>query len=304
MIKTILVPLDGSPLAEQGLQAACSVAREAGATLVLVRAVPFYALTHDDEINEAAALQKAQKYLRGVQRQVAASGIAADIDLLPADPVGAIQFALHEQHADLICMSTHGTGGVRQAIAGSVAKAVVRLSRVPILLVRTGGDQPLHVVGPFRRILVPLDGTPLAEAAPAFLAGEQLGRTADRILLRVVEPVVGATEVVISGGMRSELEAEAARATGQHHAEAADYLTAAGQRYPCETPWRTQVTLGYPPDEIVRVAAAERVDLIVMATHGRHGLDRLVHGSVASTVLHHAPAPLLLIQSPGTASPR
>lgn len=147
-----------------------------------------------------------------------------------------------------------------------------------------------------KTILVPLDGAPLAEAALAFLAGEQFGRTADRILLRMVEPVVGTPVPLVPGGGRPDLAA--ACATDRRRAMAAEYLAAVGRHHPWETPWRTQVALGYPSDEILRVATAEQADLIVLATHGRQGLDRLIHGSVAGTLLHHAPIPLLLIRPP------
>jgi nucleotide-binding universal stress UspA family protein len=298
MLKTILVPLDGSMLAEQALQPACSVAREADAALVLVRAVPFYALTHEDQIAEIDTLQEAQRYLRGVQQRLAAEGLTAAIAILPGDPVAAILFAAYERQADLICMSTHGATGLRHALVGSVAEAVLRLTPIPLLLVHAGMEHLPQAGAPFRTILVPLDGTPSAETALRFLADEPIGQAAHRILLRTVarEPVTAPP--LATGSAVDMCFAEADRETEEHRAEAAGYLDAAGHKYLGEASWRAQVACWDPADVIPRVAATEGVDLIVMAAHCRHGMDRLLHGGVAQTLVHVPPAPLLLIRAP------
>jgi nucleotide-binding universal stress UspA family protein len=301
MLKTILVPLEGSALAERALQPACSVARENDATLVLVRAVPFYALTRDDEIAEIGALQEARQYLCDVQQRLAAEGFAASTDLLPSEPVGAILFAAYEKQVDLICMSTHGNGGLRHALVGSVAEAVLRLAPAPLLLVRAGIEQAPGVTQPLRKILVPLDGTPFAEAALAFLAAEPLAHAAEWILLRTAAQALVTAPALATGSAVDACVEEAERETGEGRAEAARYLDAVGRRYLSGRAWRTQVALGAPADAIPQVAQAEHADVIVMATHGRHGMDRLLHGSVAGSVLRHAPAPLLLIHGPKTA---
>jgi nucleotide-binding universal stress UspA family protein len=304
MLKTILVPLDGSMLAEQALQPACSAAREADATLVLVRALPFYALTREDQIAEIDSLQEVQRYLRGIQQRLAAEGLTAVSAILPCDPVAAILFAAYERQADLICMSTHGATGLRHALGGSVAETVLRLVPTPLLLVHAGMEHLPRAGAPFRKILVPLDGTPLAEAALTFLADEPIGHAADRILLRTVARELMTAPPLATGSAVDMCFAEADRETEEHRAEAAGYLDAAGRKYLGAASWRAQVACGDPADVIPRVAAAEGVDLIVMATHGRHGMDRLLHGSVAGTLVQETPAPLLLIHAPKTVKHR
>ena len=304
MIKTVLVPLDGSQFAEQGLLAACRMARETGATLVLVRAVQFYGDTNENEAMELEVVREAQQYLHALKQRLESDGFTVRTEVLPALAARAILFAAEAQHADVISMSTHGRSGLRYALLGSVAEVVVRRSRRPILLVRApdGPEQPAPATTPFRNILVPLDGTRLGEAALSYLATEQLGHAAeDVILLRSVMPTMVAPMPLMSGEGAAELFRAAEAETERHRVEAEEYLATSGKSYLQATEWRTRVTIGDPVQEILGVASVEQADLIVMATHGRRGLDRLVHGSVARSVLHRTKVPLLLLHGADTA---
>ncbi len=140
----------------------------------------------------------------------------------------------------------------------------------------------------FRRILVPLDGSPLAEAI--FPQVTELSHTlgAEVILLRValahtfpgVDPIHLADEEV-----RVVEEAEAYLAT------AAERLVREGVNA------KTAVRYGQPAAEIIDHAAVEKADLVAMSTHGRSGLSRLVMGSVAEEVVRKANIPVLLLRA-------
>lgn len=302
MIKTVLVPLDGSQLAERGLLAACRLARETGATLVLMRAVQFYGDTNENEAMELEVVREAQQYLQALEQRLERDGFTVRTEVLPALAARAILFAAEAQHADVISMSTHGRSGLRYALLGSVAEVVVRQSRRPILLVRApdGPEQPAPATTPFRNILIPLDGTTLGEAALSYLATEQLGHAADVILLRTVMPTMVAPMPLMSGEGAAELFRAAEAETERHRVEAEEYLATSGKSFLQATKWRTRVTIGDPVQEILGVASVEQADLIVMATHGRRGLDRLVYGSVARSVLHRTKVPLLLLHGADT----
>ena len=303
MIRTILVPLDGSQLAEQGLATACRVARETGATLALVRSLYFFGVDDKTQESERRNLQEARRYLRDVQRSLVQQGFAVTIELLPGDPVAAILFAAEVHDVDLISISTHGYSGLQHALVGSVAEAVLRRAHTPVLLTCASEPPVQHAATPFGSILVPLDGTAFAETALSYLRQEQLGRSANLLLLRVVAPGVVPYIVSPMGEGVSAVLDEAARQTEKNLLAAEAYLQATGTAFRKDDNWRTRVLVGDAGEEILDAARSGGAELIVIATHGRRGWDRLLHGSVTHHLLHHTQIPLLILQGTAVENP-
>ena len=140
-LKTILVPLDGSPVAEAALAPAVALAREAGAKLVLLRAAEAHTLPTADPIEaQVDVMREAQEYLARTRARVAGAGVAdVEVSAWYGPPVEAIVEAARYREADLIVMSSHGRSGVARLIMGSVAERVLRSTRVPILVIRPDG---------------------------------------------------------------------------------------------------------------------------------------------------------------------
>jgi len=297
MISTILVPLDGSPFAEQSLAAGCRIARETGATLLLVRAI-YYGLMRENERAERHALADTRSYMAEQEHLLRAQGFTVRVEVLPTDPVQAILFAAEIHDADLIAMSTHGTAGLRHAVLGSVAEAILRRSRHPVLLVHADDDLTPVRLEPFHRMLLPLDGTSFAETAVSYLAEQQLGSQARITLLRSVAPTTVNPSLLLGAEALEQLFRQAEAETEHHRLEAEEYLASTGLAHLRDYSWRPRVTVGYPAEDIAATAEEEHSDLIVMATHGRHGFDRLVHGSVGRTLIHDVRVPLLLLPAP------
>jgi nucleotide-binding universal stress UspA family protein len=122
--RTICVPLDGSPLAEQALATAQPIAARIGATLLLVCVV-----TGDD-------IAEARKYLEGVAQRLRADRFNVQTHVVEGIPADQIIYVAQTEHADLIVMATHGRTGLRQIWLGSVATKVVHSAELPVLLVR------------------------------------------------------------------------------------------------------------------------------------------------------------------------
>jgi nucleotide-binding universal stress UspA family protein len=289
MIRTIVVPLDGTALAEQALPHACSVARQSGARLVLVRAAPHAgeSAMSTSDLRTAAphlrvTLRDAERYLMALQARLKGQALSVSAEALHTDAVTAILFAARERAADLIVMSTQGRTGMARAFAGSVAEHVLHGTTLPVLLVRAVPDrQPIAEPRPFRTVLVPLDGTPVAEVALSYLAQETvLLDKAAIVLLMAMSPL----------------------ATGRAGGEQRHYLEAVGQKYLRDVSPDIRVVPGPADAVILEAAHLEDVDLIAMATHGRIGLDRLVHGSVAEHVVHGASVPVLLLHASAAAA--
>jgi nucleotide-binding universal stress UspA family protein len=291
MFRTILVPLDGSPFAEQALPWALCLARRAGATLDLVRGHVLYALTQPaaawapfDPVAEAECQQEERAYLDGIARRLTgAAPVAVRKALVDGFETEGIRKRVQEGRADLVVMATHGRGPLGRLFLGSVADVLVRETSVPVLLVRPRGAAPDLLPGPAAaNILVPLDGSRLAEQALGPAADLARLLLAPCTLLRVLEPAGIATE-------SASLEAARTAAALVYLETVADRLR--GQDLVVQT--RVAVA-AHPAKAILGEARAQQGTVIALATHGRGGLTRVVLGSIADKVLQTAPGPVLV----------
>jgi nucleotide-binding universal stress UspA family protein len=143
-ITRILVPLVGSVLAERALPPAIELARQHGATLVLLRAAEAHTMPMADPIHaQVQAVGAAEYYLNGVRGRVTEAGIPdVETSVWYGTAAEAIVEAARFRKADLIVMSSHGRSGLGRLVLGSVAESVLRATRVPILLIRPG-DAPV-----------------------------------------------------------------------------------------------------------------------------------------------------------------
>ncbi len=253
-------------------------------------AVPFF----DPAVDMALRDQEAA-YLKGVAGRIAA---AWDGPISPAVLNSPVAEALcqhaHEIHAELIVMSTHGRGGVARAWMGSVADRVIRQSKIPTLAIRPTAEPPDFTHEPtLDHILIPLDGSALAEHVIAMLDPIVGGAPIRYDLVRVVEPV---THGFMFDGIEPVIDVDTQDAAWQH---ATDYLEgiAAALRQRGHVVM-TYVPIGHPASAILERASDGAVSLIAMTTHGRGGVARMVMGSVADKVLRGAATPLLIYRPP------
>jgi nucleotide-binding universal stress UspA family protein len=139
-IKTILVPLDGSVLAETALQPALDLARDYHAKVVLVRAAEGHTLPMSDPTDaQVEAVRGAEGYLAGARERLGRAGLAdVETAVWYGPPAEAIVEAARYRDADLIVMSSHGRSGLERLVLGSVAETVLRSTETPTLLIRPG----------------------------------------------------------------------------------------------------------------------------------------------------------------------
>jgi nucleotide-binding universal stress UspA family protein len=135
----ILVPLDGSMLAEAALSTACAFAARDGSTISLLRAAEATALAGDPVAAQVTAIREAEEYLGAVVKRLAEKGATrVETHVWYGPAAVAIVEAATVQKADLIVMSTHGRSGLGRLVLGSVAESVLRGTTTPILIVRAG----------------------------------------------------------------------------------------------------------------------------------------------------------------------
>jgi nucleotide-binding universal stress UspA family protein len=301
MLKHIVVGLDGSPLAETILPTVVSLAAAFKARVSLLHIVDVPAILDEEgrgnvEQIVANAEATAGRYLHDLARRYETTSITvqgtAEVGSAPHDIVSFAQ----EQHADLIALATHGRSGWGRWLNGSVADEVSRTSPVPVLLLRPG-DEIRDRAFTITQIIVPLDGSPGAEAALpwAEALSRQLG--APLILLRAVEPHLGVPAIpgdIVTGEPDTLTRL---RLSGEQYLEGtAAPLRARG----VET--RTEASFGYPETLVFRCGEEHPGSLVVMTTHGRSGVWLGLLGSVARRVVQEANTPVLLVRPTGKAA--
>ena len=298
MFKKLLVPIDRSPLAEQALGAAASIARASGAKIELVlvhQPVPFPGFKDVPWTAEQA--KNEEDYLAAIATEMeTGASISATHTLLRGDVIRTICEHARDIDADLIVMTSHGRTGLSRLWLGSVADAVVRQSEIPVLMLRpveTEVDRKA-VYPPFQRILVPLDGSALSVSIlPIASELARCGR-AGLMLLRVVQPVplvmpsVGAPFVysrVVQDDAATKSLVEDARKDLDEEAHSLGDEWGAVETH--------VVVADNVAQAIVDFAKKNNVGVIAMSTHGR-GASRLLVGSVVDKVLRSGAAPILL----------
>lgn len=290
MLNTVLVALDGSKLAEQALPAAAGVASQAGAEVVLVTAIGVGERWGDQSLSRAWEGQEqaaAQHYLDATAARLRDSGVKVRTRSAWGQPVEVIGTLADAEGADLIAMTTHGRSGLVRAVMGSVADRVVHTSRKPVLLLRAreeAGTETFRVA----KILVPLDGSPLAESVLPFVGNLALRMGAALVLERVIMPATAlyAGEYLPSGlPVLDELE----KAARGYLESVADRQRARGLDVTVE------IDVGYPAEAILDGAQRNGAGLIALCTHGRSGPERWVMGSVADDIVRHSQLPGLVL---------
>jgi nucleotide-binding universal stress UspA family protein len=277
MIQRILVPTDGSELSERAVPLALALARAQAAELIFTRVVqpPSWNeigaegyLAGDTYAEVVAALnEEAKSAVETLGERARHEGLPVRTAVLDGFPAAQLLDYEAEAHPDLVVMASHGRSGLARFALGSVADRLVREGSAPVLVVRSFSPAGEALA----RALVLLDGSALAEQVLP-LVESLAGRPLRSIrLLRVVQSQTEFDEASI------------------YLAGIASRLTQAGLLVDPE------VSLDSPLPAIAR--AVESADLVIMATHGRGGLDRLRHGSVAEGVVRQVPVPVLLVRA-------
>jgi nucleotide-binding universal stress UspA family protein len=301
MYHSLLVPLDGSPFGEQALPLAVSIARRAGIPLQVMHVHeplrPIYytePMPGLENISDPRWREQEQAYLVGVaQRLTAIAPLPVTAALLDGPVVGALREHAQATGADLIVMTTHGRGPFSRFWLGSVADQLLRHSPVPLLLVHPHEETPDWTQDQcLPRVLIPLDGSALAEQVlePALALGRLM--RAEYTLFRVVEPLpqVGQDPVSYAPSVIAQEEIERLKV------EARVYLGRVAERLREQgLHARTRVVTGpHPAVAILDAARGEGMSVIALATHARRGLARLLLGSVADKVIRGSPVPVFV----------
>lgn len=318
MFQRILVPLDGSTRAEQALPVAARIARATGGSLLLVQVVPQpidysggWAPIMTGEMIEVE-MDGATDYLKTVATSQLLAGIETRTEVALGMPAQYLIAVIGDHDCDLVVLCSHGRTGFTRWALGSVAHSLVHQSAVPVLVVRQ--EEALSLSSKVERkrplrTLVPLDGSPLADAALSPAAHLTAALTAPNQgtlqLVQVVKPFPTTTEE----GVVSKLNAEAIQRAKAYLAKVVERLQATMKdltlsiTYDIELGADVASTLVSLAERGVAGKDTEGVDscdLIAISTHGRGGLERWVMGSVTDRILNTTWLPMLTVRPPKT----
>jgi nucleotide-binding universal stress UspA family protein len=306
MPRSVLVPVDGSNFAEHALPYALGIAHRTGATLHLVlvhvpveSVSPHYPLADAMEAHDEEQRDNDTAYMESLMERLEPAGIEIRPALLRGRVAPALEQYVEEKEIGLVVMTTHGRGGLQRAWLGSTADSLIRHSMIPILLVRPSAET--REIGPesgmgIRRVLVALDGSETSEIA--LRDALELGITdgAELVLLHVLQPPVAAASPYLPHTIQlTHDEMEARKAFMQRYLD-----RLAEQSWLKDRATRTRVVVDYHPAPATLEAAEQLdADLVVLGTHGRGGLRRMILGSVADKVIRGTHRPVLVHRGVG-----
>jgi nucleotide-binding universal stress UspA family protein len=306
MYKKILVVLDGSQLAEIVFPFARELAGRLDLDVILLhvyaQVMREYAPMYKAYIDRAA--ETIQKEARQIQHDLGGTP-AREINVRGELVMGyhadeILKFA--ESNAiDLILMASHGRSGAKRWSIGGVADKILRASRIPVWLVHANLEKFVpYDQWPSRTVLVPLSSSEVSSIVlpHAEAIARQKGAGVNVVLMEVVEPPVTPsyyspelTGVPLNWGQFVEQEMVRSKKAAE------EYLAGVEKRFrDAGIPVCSTVLTGKPAEEIVAYARKNPYSIIVMATHGRTGLSRLVYGSVAESVLYGVTNPMVLVR--------
>ena len=316
MFQRIVVPLDGSERAGEAIPVAARIARASTGSIVLLsvqgppidfaRQRQFASLSLEDRVAERKAMAVELARLAASEEL---KGITTVTEVIEGLPALTILERAQVQQADLIILCSHGRSGITRWAMGSVAQKVARHSTMPVLVLRTGWpmDMPDHGIRPLR-VMVALDGSPLAESAllPAAQLSAALSapRPGELHLVRVLP---------FSTAFDYGQEDDVAKLRQEKMQEARTYLQEVTQKLAEQSP--DQVSMQVNTSVATSLDTAETLiniaetgdgegmtritstcDVIALATHGRSGPARWVMGSITERILGATRLPLLIVR--------
>lgn len=295
MTHEIVIPLDGSPLAERALPSARALARYCQVPLRVISVAVARQMLVPDEVGfgvlypEQSLVQargEAADYLADMLAKTPTGTPRQLTEIREGDVAGEIVDAARQSAAEMIVMSSHGYSGLKRWLLGSVAEKVLYAAQCPVWVVRAP-DPPQH-------ILVTLDGSLLAEEvlSPALRLARCFGArvTLFRVVPEINSPDIQALDTYERGLGR--------RFVDQSYDEAASYLGLVAENHMApDLRLNTAVRTGPAAEVILEYAETQGVDLVAMTTHGRTGLRRWIYGSVTHKVLDQLPLSMLIARS-------
>lgn len=286
----LLVATDGSDTGDRAVSFATALALRHGSVLHLCHSVDragtlaaTFSGGYDSGFSIVQALDDAARsILVEAANRATDAGLEVTTAVLDGEPAHAIVTFAKESKADAIVVGTRGKRGAKRFFMGSTADGVLRGAEIPTFVVPPGS----HDVGrPFGRILIAVDDSDPSDAALAFALDVAGLERSELVLVRVLET-------------RQLLDVDPTSLLTEIRTTGSTFLaTRTARAYEKNVAFESLVLEGDPAEEILKTSQERHADLVVVGTHGRHGLQRLFVGSVAGSVVSRSALPVLVVRA-------
>jgi nucleotide-binding universal stress UspA family protein len=291
MLEKLLLPLDGSELGEIALVYARDLAVALGSEIQML-----YSVERPDREYRRMCEIYLDKVAERLVTQLKQGGSDADVKTIVVDgePSETIIKYAGEHNSHLIILASHGRSGIMPWVMGSTASKIIQRSSIPVLLVRATTIKNQRQMRVFSKILLPLDGSAMGEAALPYVIEIARVLECEVTLLRVVE--LGEHVHSIGGPdyfKFSEQQVETEKI------EVLRYLDEIKKRFTgSRGTVRCELKIGDAAQEILKLAREDDVRVIAMSSHGKSGVMKWVMGSVSNKIMNAGKVPLLLVRPP------
>lgn len=286
MYARILVPLDGSPQSERVLHHAQQLARTFNASVDLLGVVEMQPDVPESLVKDLET--ECEAYLQGIAATLPPElEVNSFVETGPPAEVVILERA-EAKDATLILMGTRGFSGLKRLILGSVAHKVVQAAITPVLLIPPNAKSPEGGPVQFERLIVPLDGSELAEHILPHAVSAARALDMELIVLRAYNPRFPGTTIRMHEVSRIVRDS------------AENYLKEKVTQLQNEGLARVsyKVVRGVPSEQITDFAIETPNSVTAMCTHGRQGVGRWLLGSVTHAVIHCMEEPVLVVRAP------
>lgn len=296
MIEHILVPLDGSSLAERVLPHLFALARPFNSNVTLLRVITRtdskQPVQRIDPLDWQMREAEARSYLNKLTIQLTQAGLNVRNELLHGDPATLIVEFVRNQDVDLLMLSSHGRSGLTGwNISSVVQKTVIRV-QTPIMIIRAyQNTQKDQFEAQYKKLLIPLDGSSRAECALPLVASLADYHNAQIILTHVVRK----PELPRRAPPSNEECQLANQLVEKNQQEACRYFKELQEHFPIEM--KTHLFVGDDvADTLHSLVDQEKPDLVVISAHGYSGSVQRPYGSLALNFISYGTTPLLIVQ--------
>jgi len=298
-IRHVGVCVDGSPIGDRIVPHGVALARAFGAKLTVLHALepPHEGVkaTPTDPLEWEAQRTEARRHLAAVESEHAASGVPVGIEILEGRPAEEIRDWVSSHGIDLTVLASHGESGWTEwSLASTARKLIEGISGSVLLVPAASVQEPLKGDVAYSRILVLLDGSPRAESGLPLASSIARVHGSELLLLHVVSRPERSCPCPLE-----EEEQDLEQRLVDRNARAAEVYLESVRGHVAGDGFRVRTLVAVDGDvrgEILRRIAEDHVDLVVFSGHGRGGRAELPFGSVASFLLEHATAPLLVVR--------
>jgi nucleotide-binding universal stress UspA family protein len=290
MYEKILVPLDGSELAEVTLWYAARLAARLGSAITLVNVSYPSDLTspHMYERYLEDTLTRVKALATQTAAETGGGEVAVDYKMLRGDPAEEIVDYADSAKIDLIILSTQGKSGIKRWAMGNVANKVVRATRKQVLVIRAKGAKADVYKDKLTRVLVPVDGSRESESILRYVSEMAIKLNLEVTLFHIWPRH---TDIYSPTGIKAREKIE--KRENEYIQRLAERLKNEGIN--ARGVFR-EVMQGNEAEDIIKMAEEGEFSMVAMATHGRSGVGRWIFGSNAEKVLNEGSTPLLLVR--------